>query len=70
MRKMANLVCCRLLNREKRLKNDLDGGALGRRFCREAYEDVLRAAKLDPRKVENQSLYEEDGELSVLLPLE
>ena len=56
MRKMANLVCCRLLNREKRLKNDLDGGALGRCFCREAYEDVLRAAKLDSRKVENQTL--------------
>ena len=39
---------------------------MGRHFCREAYEDVLRAAKLDSRKVENQSLYEEDGELSVL----
>ena len=49
---------------------DIVCGALGRRFCREAYEDVLRAAKLDPRKVENQSLYEEDGELSVLPPLE
>lgn len=52
--------------RDKLMHTDIVCGALGRRFCKEAYNDVLRAAKLDPRLVNNESLYEDEGELSVL----
>ena len=47
---------------------DIICGALGRRFCREAYNDVLRGAKLDPNKINNENFYE-DGEDLSLLPM-
>ena len=49
--------------------SDIICGALGRRFCRAAYDDVLRAAKLEPDRVKNDMLYEDGGELT-LLPTE
>lgn len=49
--------------------SDIICGALGRRFCRAAYDDVLRAAKLEPDRVKNDMLYEDGSELT-LLPTE
>lgn len=63
----AEVIIKSFLTLRDMLKNtDIVCGALGKRFCKEAYEDVLRAAKIDPRTVKNESLYEDGGELSVL----
>lgn len=54
--------------RERLLHSDMVCGALGSRFSKNAFEDVLRAAFIAPDEVKNDMLYEENGELTVFPP--
>lgn len=51
--------------RERLKTTDIACGALGRRFCKEAYNDLMRAAKLGTDFI-NPSLYSDGEELSLL----